>query len=149
MTRRNRNKILIIMAAIALALAMPVVLCIGTALIVGFPAVPIPPQDCQLIRRSIMGQVLDAHENPIANADIHIQNEGGADFEGGHGHVDLLLHSATNGEFGQENVSVFGCDTLKFDVSAAKYQAQETSYDVQKVYDTPTNIEIVLHLVSS
>jgi hypothetical protein len=144
MCRTRHRKILLFAVAILIAAILPVALCIGIVLFVGFPFAMVP-QDCMLIERSITGKVMDQDWNPIGHADVHIRNKGGTGFEGGQ--VDLLLHSDVKGEFKQDHVSVFGCDTLKVDVSAYRYVAQEMSYDVQKVYDTQQNIDIVVHLL--
>src|SRR5579859_3984458 len=147
MIRRNRSKILIIIAAIVLAVALPVALCIGITLIADVPLGVSMPTDCQLIERTIKGQTVTAEGGqPVMNANVEIKNLGGNGFEAGQ--VALSLHTDVNGAFSQSNISVFACDTIQISVAANGYKTQQASYHADQGYGSSPTLEVVARLVS-
>jgi hypothetical protein len=86
----------------------------------------IPPQDCLLIRRDVVGKVTDLDSKPIPNATVQVR----AGFESGFaaGRIDLRLTSDDEGAFQRDGVSDFACDNVLLTISAPGFQETSRSY---------------------
>jgi|GEM_PF-2113097 len=88
----------------------------------------IPPQDCEGVRRSLTGVVMDANGNPIAGAEIRTHTLHPEfytpDFP------EPLLSTITDqvGRFEFAEIKIFLCDGLILDVAAPDYTTQTVTF---------------------
>ncbi len=84
----------------------------------------IPPQDCEMTKATLKGNVIDTHGNPIANAEIYFENTP-VDNSTPAKHR-ILAHES--GDFGPETISFFKCEPINFTFSANGFQVKTASY---------------------
>jgi hypothetical protein len=102
----------------------------------------IPPQDCQLVNVSISGAVQDESRQPVSGAQISIISNKNTPYRD----INLLLASNGKGRFSYKNLSIFQCQILDFEVTAAGFQATKKSfYVIQGLSESmPSEIKITL-----
>lgn len=84
-----------------------------------------PPQDCMLLERDINGRVQDKNGQPI-KANIKIQAGFSAGFEAGK--VDLRLITDQSGYFSANDVEIFACDIVSFEISGTSYTSKSIEF---------------------
>jgi hypothetical protein len=123
------KRILVLIAVLALVVGIIFLGFVGIGLYVfsqmdgGF-LLP-PPQDCMLLERDINGRAQDKNGQPI-KAKIKIQAGFSAGFEAGK--VDLSLTTDQNGRFSANDVEIFACDVVSFEITATGYTSKEMRF---------------------
>jgi hypothetical protein len=99
-------------------------------------------QDCMMTGATIAGVVRDSAGEPVANAEIYIENDP-IDFSTP---VRRTLYTDEEGRFGPESVSYFMCENVSFTVTADGFEPQTVSYILDQGLrnSLPNQIQITL-----